>query len=223
MARMTDVDHTTAVRVSARLSELAEAVRGRDVTLAELAAVGDESEDAYFLLALLLSLPFCQPVPLAGLSTPFGLMLAAIGWAMAWGRPFRVPARLATVRVPHTFVPLLLRVAARMVGWLEAHLRRRRAGLARSPAWRRVHGIVIVFWSVMLALPLPIPFSNVFSALPIPLLAAGLLEDDGVMVARAYVASLLCAAYWLALVFFGAEIATHAELLRDWFRALVYS
>lgn len=214
-------DEMSGVRVSARLNELAQAVRGREVTLSELAAVGDESEDAYFLLALLLSLPFCQPVPLAGLSTPFGLMLAAIGWAMARGKPFRVPDRLANVRVPHTFVPLLLSVAARMVAWLEAHLRRRRVSLARSPAWRRLHGVTILICAVMLALPLPIPFSNVFSAMPIPLLAAALLEDDGVMVIRAYVVSLVCATYWLALAFFGAELAAHADLLREWFRAHV--
>ncbi len=208
-------DERPPQRVSERLRELEQALRGREVTLAELAAVGDESEDAYFLLALLLSLPFCQPVPLAGLSTPFGIMLAAIGWAMARGKPFRVPARIAAVRVPHTFVPFLLRTAARMVGWLESHLRRRRESLARSPRWRRAHGVVILFWSAMLALPLPIPFSNVFSALPIPLLAAALLEDDGVMVLRAYAASALCAAYWLALVFFGAELAAGAGLLTD--------
>lgn len=195
-----------APRISEKLRALADALKKRDVTLRELAEVGDESEDALFLLLLLLSLPFCQPIPLAGLSTPFGLAIFAGGRAMAAGRPFRMPARIAAVRVPHTFFPALLRGAARMVGWLERHLRPRRRELAREPGWRRVHGAVIAFWALMLALPLPLPFSNVFSALPIPLLAAALLEDDGVMIIRAYVASALCAAYWIAMIFFGGEL-----------------
>lgn len=194
--------------ISVRLLCLAEACRGRDVTLAELASFGDEREDASFLLVLLLSLPFCQPVPLAGLSTPFGLMLGALGWGMFRQRPFRLPAKLARVRVPHRFFPLLIKGAGRLVGWMERHLRRRREGLARSPGLRRLHGACILFWALMLALPLPIPFSNIFSALPLPLLAAGLLEDDGVMVLRSYLAGLVCLAYWLVIIFFGAEVFT---------------
>ncbi len=209
--------------LSRRLLELAEACRGRDVTLAELASFGDEREDAAFLLVLLLSLPFCQPVPLAGLSTPFGLMLAALGWGMLRQRPFRVPARIAAVRVPHRFFPLLIKGAARLVGWIERRLHRRRVGLARSPRLRRMHGAMITFWALMLALPLPIPLSNVFSALPLPLLAAALLEDDGVMVMRAYVAGAVCMAYWVAIGFFGAELVSFANGhdWAEWFRRLV--
>lgn len=187
------------VSVSARLLDIAEACRGRDVTLLELTTLGDESEDNYFLLILLLALPFCQPIPTPGLSTPLGLSIAVMGWAMVWQKPFRLPARIARVRIPHKFIPALIKGAGKLVGWLEKHLRRRKEPLARSVTARRIHGGVFVFWGVVLALPLPIPFSNVFSAIPIPILAAALLEDDGVMVVRSYIASGVCLLYWIIL------------------------
>lgn len=198
--------------ISRRLEELAAACRGRDVTLRELMRIGDESEDAYFLLLLLLSLPFCQPVPLLGLSTPFGLVLAAIGWSLVRKRPFVLPARAANAVVPHRFFPMLITGAGRMVGWLERHLKRRNEAFVRTPHMRRIHGAVILFWALMLALPLPIPLSNVFSALPLPPMAAALLRDDGVMMVRAYLISLVCLAYWIAvplLAWFGVLKIVH--------------
>lgn len=217
-------DFPSGPSVSRRLLELAEACRGRDVTLGELAAFGDESEDVYFLLVLLFSLPFCQPIPLAGLATPFGLVVAAIGWAMVMQKPFRIPDRLGRVRIPHKFIPTLIKGAGKLVGWLERHLHRRRVPLARSVTMRRIHGATICFWGLMLALPIFIPLSNIFSALPLPFLAAALLEDDGVMVIRSYIASAVCAAYWLALGFFGVELLgwanAHIEPVFAWLRSL---
>lgn len=189
----------SAVSISARLLDLAEACRGRDVTLDELTRLGDETEDNYFVLLLLLSLPFCQPIPLYGLSTPIGLTLAVIGWAMLLQKPFRLPVWIGSRRIPHKFIPALIKGAGKLVGWLEKHLRRRKEPLARSVTARRIHGGVFAFWGVMLALPLPIPFSNIFAAIPIPMLAAALLEDDGVMVIRSYIASGVCLVYWIVL------------------------
>lgn len=185
--------------ISARLLELAEACRGRDVTLRELTTIGDDSDDSYFLLILLASLPFCQPIPMYGLSVPFGLTIAGMGWAMFLQKPFRLPDRVAKARIPHRFIPSLIKGAGKLVGWLERHLRRRRVELVRPVTARRIHGAVITFWGLMLAMPLPIPLSNLFAALPIPLLAAALLEDDGVMVVRSYIVSGVCALYWVTL------------------------
>jgi hypothetical protein len=224
MSAETQVPDYSEARISARLLKLSEACRGRDVTLGELAAFGDESEDAYFLLVLLLSLPFCQPIPMTGLSVPIGLMLAGIGWAMVLEKPFSLGDRVSRVRIPHKLIPALIKGAGKLVGWLERHLHRRRTTLTRSRPMRRLHGATICFWGLMLALPLPIPLSNIFSALPLPLLAAALLEDDGVMVVRAYIASTVCAAYWLSLGFFGVEILgwvnNHVDPILSWLRSL---
>src|SRR5688500_13635077 len=48
----------------------------------------------YVLLIMLLALPFCTPVPLPGLSTPFGLIITIVGARIAFGAKPWLPARL---------------------------------------------------------------------------------------------------------------------------------
>ena len=45
------------------------------------------------LLAFFLVLPFLQPVPLPGVSTPFGIAVVLLGTAMALGKPLWLPRR----------------------------------------------------------------------------------------------------------------------------------
>src|SRR6186997_1911332 len=54
----------------------------------------------YVLLVMLLALPFCTPVPLPGLSTPFGLIITIIGARLALGAKPWLPARLLDTRLP---------------------------------------------------------------------------------------------------------------------------
>jgi hypothetical protein len=54
----------------------------------------------YVLLIMLLALPFCTPIPLPGLSTPFGLIITIIGARLALGAKPWLPARLLDTRLP---------------------------------------------------------------------------------------------------------------------------
>ena len=78
---------TGAVPVSRKLSEELADLRFRlteqPVTLREVILV--LRGRAYLLLVILLALPFCTPVPLPGLSTPFGLAIALISLRLALG------------------------------------------------------------------------------------------------------------------------------------------
>jgi hypothetical protein len=46
------------------------------------------------LLLILLSLPFCQPIQIPGMSTPFGLMIAFIGFRMSFGKNAWLPKKV---------------------------------------------------------------------------------------------------------------------------------
>jgi len=66
-----------------------------------------------------------------------------------------------------------------------------------------MNGILLAFLSVLLALPLPIPMSNMLAAIPIVLIALALLEDDGLYLAAGYLAAIPCAVFFTVLFVFG--------------------
>ena len=66
------------------------------VTLCEVLALMHGR--GYVLLVMLLALPFCTPIPLPGVSTPFGLIITIIGARLALGAKPWLPARLLNTR-----------------------------------------------------------------------------------------------------------------------------
>ena len=62
-----------------------------------------------------------------------------------------------------------------------------------------VNGLVIALLGIFLALPLPIPLSNLTAAWAIFLIAFGLLEDNGIFVLIGYGVIILTAAILTAM------------------------
>jgi hypothetical protein len=141
---------------------------------------------AYLLLLMLLALPFCTPIPLPGLSTPFGAVIALIALRLALGQRPWLPEKLLSRRLPPGFFRRLLTGAARIIRFFEMFLRPRIAPLAEIGVLRQVHAVIMLIAALVLLLPLPIPFTNAFPAWVILFIAAGLLERDGVFIAAGY-------------------------------------
>lgn len=173
------------------------------VTLREV--IGLLHGRGYVLLVMLLSLPFCTPVPLPGLSTPLGLIIALIGTRLAMGENPWLPARLLDTRLPPETFRRVFAVTRRLVLGFERLLRPRLPWVTRRPWLLQLHAVPIVACAVMLLLPLPIPFSNVIPAWAILLLAGGLLERDGAFILAGHVFTLLAVAFFAIIGFFGFE------------------
>jgi hypothetical protein len=199
--------------IGMRISRLANECREGDVTLAELTK--HMEGQSRLLLVFLVSLPFCQPVPLLGLSTPFGLLLFLLGWQILLGREFHLSQRFQGLVIPRKFFPTLLAGAGRLLRWLEKRLRPQWQWALRPPWVTRLCGANILVCSALLALPLPIPASNVFPALPIAISAAALLEDDGKMLMYAAVAAMANVIFWTA---WAILIGVYGwEIISQWF------
>ncbi len=170
---------------------------------------------AYMLLVILLTLPFLQPVPVPGLSTPFGLAIGLIALRLALGQRPWLPKSIQRREVPAGFFPKVIGLAERLVRVLERFLRPRCLVLTESGVLRQMHAVVILAAALILLLPLPIPFSNNLPAWAILLVAAGLLERDGWFITLGYLMFALGVVYlWV----FGEAAAAGLEAFLDWLR-----
>ena len=152
-------------RLSEEIEALIAAFGERPLRLREVMAV--LRGRAYTLLLLLLAIPFCTPIPLPGLSTLFGVMIALIGFRLALGQKPWLPQRLLDTTLPPGFFTRVLRGARRLVRFLEAFLRPRLSQLVEARIFRHGSGVIILVCGLLLLLPLPIPFSNGLPALKI--------------------------------------------------------
>lgn len=209
-----------AARAIPRPPRLSEAVGALAARFAETTLTLGEVIDAlkgraWTLVIMLLALPFCTPIPLPFVSTPFGLAIALISLRLALGQRPWLPRRLLAKPLPRGFFGRLLVVSQKILRVLEKLLRPRLAWLTESAALTRLHAVTMCACACVLLLPLPIPFSNVFPAAAILLLAGGLLERDGLAIVAAYA---LVAAGVVFFYFLG-EGAAH---LLDWLKARLF-
>ena len=182
-------------RLSQEIDGLLAQFREGSVTLREIIAVIHGR--AYTLLLILLSLPFCLPVPLPGLSTALGAIVALIGLRLSLRLAPWLPDAVLDARVATAKVAGLLRASRRVAAGLEVLLKPRWSFLVDWVLLHHLYGAMILASGLLLMLPLPVPFSNLLPALTVILLAAALVERDGYCI----VAGILCFAF--TLFFFG--------------------
>ncbi|HXT01820.1 MAG TPA: exopolysaccharide biosynthesis protein [Elusimicrobiota bacterium] len=185
---------------AAHLRRLREHLSG-PVTLGELSKrLGREGIG---LLAFLCALPFLQPIPLAGLGTPIGLFLFAIGVQLARGHetPY-LPRFAAERRLEAPTVSRMLSAAEKLLGFTERFTRPRWAAIANSP---RLIGTAIVVLGCIMIIPVFVPFGNPLTAAPLALLGLALLEGDGLLCVLGLAGTLAAVAYHAAF----AQLAWH--------------
>jgi hypothetical protein len=201
-----------ARHLSDELQQLIQVFAERSVRLREVLEVTQGR--GYTMLLIVLTLPFCTPIPMPGFSAPFGLVVAAIGFRLALGQKPWLPQRLLNAELPPKFFPRVLSATCRLARWLERILRPRWQHVLQWRLVRQVMGTMILSCGLLMILPLPIPFSNGLPAMAVLLLAAGTLEEDGYAAVAGGVVFVLTFAFFAAILWGGAEIA---EWVTQWF------
>ena len=111
------------LKLSEELARLRANLAERAVTLREVIYLLEGR--AYLLLVLLLSLPFITPIPLPGLSTPFGLAIALIALRLSLGQRPWLSMKLQRKELPPGFFDKVFGLAAWALRLMEKFLRPR--------------------------------------------------------------------------------------------------
>ncbi|MEN9403149.1 MAG: hypothetical protein RL091_1852 [Verrucomicrobiota bacterium] len=201
-------------KLSVELADLRVAAGDRAITLREVIQV--LGGRAYMLLVLLLALPFITPIPLPGLSTPFGLAIVLIAFRLSLGQRPWLPKKLQRKVLPAGFISKVFGFAEKLLRFFEKFLRPRLTFLTDTPRLVQLHAIFLLIAALVLLLPIPIPFTNSFPAWAILLLAAGLLERDGLFIITGYLVFVAGVFYF---IFLGEAATRLVQALLDWVRA----
>lgn len=160
------------------------------------------SKQGKLLIILLLTLPFCQPIQVPGFSTPFGLSIAFIGICIAMERPVWLPRCISRYEVPQKKLIKIIDVSAICIQKIRKWIHPRIQWVLSYKAINSATMVVVSLLGICLALPLPIPFSNLTAAWGICFIIVGSLEKDGLFILIGY------GIFLMTLVFLGVIAIT---------------
>lgn len=185
------------------LRGLLERIGNRPVSIQELLQTLEERGTA--VLIILLAAPFVLPLPLPGLSMPFGVALAILGLRLGFGRPPWLPDFLGRRAIQPSTLAAIVRAVERVARPIERLLRPRWLFLF-GPIMRGAAGVAIAVAALLLFPPFPMPGINALPSLAMVLFALGLMERDGAAVIAGGV--VLAASY--AYLYLWWDVATKA-------------
>jgi len=171
----------------------------------------------FYLVILVLCLPFVVPISIPGLSTILGGIIVLLTLCLATGRVPKLPAFLGERKLPPTVQERVVNRSIKFLRFLERFIRPRRTKWLTARLARIVNVLLVAFMAILLALPLPAPpffFSNSIPSYAIILLAASMMEEDGVLIWYGYALVLA------NLIFFGLIGRAIAELIIHTWHAL---
>jgi hypothetical protein len=174
--------------------EIEEKCRHADPSLNDIAVIF--GPEGHYLLIFFLILPFLQPIPLLGLSTPFGLLIATSATLAYLAKPPWIPQRWGCKKIKASTVLKIVESSEKIFKRLSFLFRERWNFFFNGP-FKMINTILVVFNAVILTLPLPIPFSNTFPAWMIVFYSLAYLEKDGLFVLLSYMQTVLCIIYFL--------------------------
>jgi hypothetical protein len=190
----TGLGHDPLSEAMVRLKDLAR--RNGSLSLSELIKAVDKEGPAF--AAALLTLPFLQPIPLFGLSTPAGLTIALSGVGIFLQKPVYLPKRLGVIQLKSETILKMAEFLLAFQEKINPYIKNDTA--VHSPLSLRFLGGCIAIHGVLLALPLPIPFSNAMPAWMCFLGALSVLFSSRRLFWLSATMVVLNVAFWLSLV-----------------------
>ena len=205
--------------LSQELEQIRTGLNGEDTTLGAL--VDQIGERGFGLVFLVMALPAALPLPAPGYATPFGIVMALLGGQMFLGRstPW-LPEAARKRRLSYGLVDFSIRNGGRLLTVVEWIVRPRIRSLARHPLFLSAVAVIVVFMSLFMMLP--IPLTNTAPSFVIFVLAAGILEEDGLLLLAGILLAPVAGLIAIAALVFGLRHGLDAVegTVKPWIRSL---
>lgn len=194
-------------RLSQELVGFLNQLNGQDCTLGQLTEL--VGERGFGLLLLVLALPAALPIPAPGYATPFGVLMVILGAQMVRGRttPW-IPEFFAKRNLSHKIVAFSIRNGRFPLRAVELLIRPRLRTLSHSRAFLAGVGVTIMLMAAFMSLP--IPLTNTAPSFVIFILAAGILEEDGLMLLGGMLLAPVAAGIAVAAVYVAVTMGPEA-------------
>lgn len=165
------------------LLRFANTAKQRPLTIGE--AVDTLDETAFALIAIILILPFMQPIPLGPLAVLGGLTLSTLGWQLLTGRDTPIlPQKVRDTALNEKTWRIMVKVSLKIIRFCRLFTRPRLQHLVNGRLGRHISGSILLTGGLLMAIPFPIPLplNNVMPGMAMLFYCIGELEDDGLMV-----------------------------------------
>ncbi len=191
------------------LSGFAEKAKQKPLTLGEALDTLDHA--AFSLIAIILTLPYLQPIPLGPLTVLGGVTFAALGWQMWLGKESPVlPEKIRNVAMSEKTWRILATVCLKIVTFCGKFTKPRLTHLVTGKTGQKIGGFVLISAGLLMAIPFGVlPFNNLLPGLAIMFYCFGQLEEDGLMVFIAFFwlifTTVYFSAFFIGLYYLGVE------------------
>ncbi len=162
------------------LKEVCGLLDDKEVTLGE---ISDRLKSkGLIFLSLIAVLPFLQPIPLPGISTLLGLVIALQGIGLILFNKPLLTQKMRTQKISPHMVEKFIKVSQKIYPWLSWMVTGTGKELTHLKIVRIISGVTLLGLALFLSLPLPVIGSNFLPAIGIFCICIGLLEEDFVLV-----------------------------------------
>lgn len=199
-------DYNTLVKT---LNQFAEQSKSKPLTLGE--ALDSLDEAGYAFIAIILVLPFLQPLPMGPITVLGGVAFATLGWQLFNGHESPVlPNKIRNVEFSENTWRILVNVCLKILGFCRRFTKPRYSSIVDGPKGQKFGGFILLAAGALMAIPFGVlPLNNLLPGLAILFYCIGELESDGLMFFIAIfwliVTVIYFIAFFAALWYFGQE------------------
>lgn len=198
------------------LNQFAERSKTKPLSLGD--ALDSLENAGYAFIAMILVLPFLQPLPLGPITVVGGVAFATLGWQLMRGHESPVlPQKVRNIEFSENTWRILVNVCLKVLGFCRKFTKPRYSTLVNGIQGQKIGGFILLAAGVLMAIPFGVlPLNNLIPGLAILFYCIGELEEDGLMFIIAFfwlvVTVIYFSVFFLAIWFFGQEALNYFKL-----------